>query len=126
VRVEPRLLAVIDDLPVITTRREVFVLRVERLAAQPERVDVTRRVRELFEDLAEDDDRARVVLRPIEELSVREPLLDGVTLRLRALDRGLHLRALTVDARDLLLRTCGVAVGVGGARSRRGERRGEH
>src|SRR5439155_25245310 len=114
--IEPRLLIALDDLPIITARREVLLLRVERLAAQPERVDVARRVGELLHDLGEDDDGARIVLRPIEELAVRDALLDGVPRGLRLFDRGLDAVRVAIDESDLLLRAGGIAVAVRGAR----------
>ena len=112
VRTEARLVPTIDDLAVIAARGEVLLLRVEGLAAEPQSVDVRRRVRELFEDLAEDDRRARVVLRAVEELAVRQALLHRVALALRLLDRRLNGAGLVRNCVDLALRLRAVGVAV--------------
>ena len=97
-------LAAVDDRAIVAARGQVLLLRVVRLAAEPERVGVRRRVGELFEDLAEDDDRARVVLRAVEQLAVRQPLLHRVALALRLLDRRLDAGHVAPDGVDLALR----------------------
>ena len=98
-----RIAGAVEHLAEAGARTEVVAGLKEAVAEQEERVGRRRVVRVVVDDVGEDDAGAQVVLEPVEELTVGEPLLDvgRAAHRLSAQRRSPDAREIPLDVGQL-------------------------